>query len=163
MSPDISKSWQEIKCAIIEVNTKPGVAPWQHAEDLLLRSLPNGNKARIPTVLLIGDCINRLNQCIDSLKIDPSLIGFVDHNTIRLGPHHRVSHSNDMHERCATLIMEPRCEALIVNSSFQVLVSKGPPLDYFDFCLVPEEWSQHASGFNAVLKRHCGEYQVVRS
>ncbi|OOZ65654.1 hypothetical protein BOW46_10150 [Solemya velum gill symbiont] len=53
ITEDISKSWRESSCAVIEVNQTPGVLCYIRAEKQLNRMFPSGNDGRIPTILLI--------------------------------------------------------------------------------------------------------------
>jgi D-alanine-D-alanine ligase-like ATP-grasp enzyme len=55
ITPDISRSWKEIPCAIIEVNRVPSL--WGAGDTaLVLRALlPNALSGRIPNVAVVGD------------------------------------------------------------------------------------------------------------
>lgn len=61
ISPDISRSWRDLRCAILEVNTSPGLRPHLGSNTerdvvtpIIRHLFPNGSDGRIPTVGITG-------------------------------------------------------------------------------------------------------------
>lgn len=55
ITPDISRSWKEVPCAIVEANRTPGTSGIGDAMLLLRTLFPNRFSGRIPTVAVLGE------------------------------------------------------------------------------------------------------------
>jgi D-alanine-D-alanine ligase-like ATP-grasp enzyme len=54
VTPDISRSWRDVPCAIVEVNRSPAVSGLGDASLLVRTTFPNHRTGRIPTLVVIG-------------------------------------------------------------------------------------------------------------
>ena len=54
VTPDISVSWREIPCAVVDVNSPPGMTSDFLAEKALGEKFPPGENGRIPCVLIVA-------------------------------------------------------------------------------------------------------------
>lgn len=54
VTPDISRSWKDIPCAIVEVNRAPAVSGLGDSSLLVRTAFPNRRSGRIPTVVAVG-------------------------------------------------------------------------------------------------------------
>jgi cyanophycin synthetase len=55
ITTDISRSWREVDCAIVEVNCTPGISGLGDGALALRSMIPHKNSGWIPTVVIIGD------------------------------------------------------------------------------------------------------------
>lgn len=55
LTPDISRSWKEIPCAVIEINRTPGLSGYGDAVHIHRTFFRNRRSGMIPTIAIIGD------------------------------------------------------------------------------------------------------------
>lgn len=141
ITPDISRSWREVSCAVIEINQTPSLFTAAHVEALVECHFPTGSDGRIPTVLLV--------------EANPSLVDMVAGwftaagcSTGRTTPHAtllagspRCPPGARLADRVESLVADPACQALVVAMSPAEIERDGLPLDRFDLCLRPAKLS----------------------
>ncbi|MBL8908217.1 MAG: hypothetical protein JNM20_16210 [Rhizobiales bacterium] len=137
VTPDISLSWRDIPCAIVEVNSPPGITSDFLAEKALSEKFPPGQNGRIPCVLLIeGDSGLETLVC-DHLIHKGFHVGRTDGKSTSLGGDRRHMGSADLPLRIMSLLLDPACEALVVNATVAELERHGIPHARFDLAAIP--------------------------
>ena len=53
LTPDIARSWRDVKCAVVEVNATPMLFSDEYAELLLECKFPGGGNGRVPSALML--------------------------------------------------------------------------------------------------------------
>ncbi|OOZ39124.1 hypothetical protein BOW52_07600 [Solemya elarraichensis gill symbiont] len=136
ITENISCSWRDSECAVIEVNQTPGVLNVPNAEKVLLRMFPPGSEGRMPTVLLI-DPPRELAQHVAKRLIDADFcVGQATDSQTLLGDCSRGKTTDTLQARVNSLILNPQCEALVVIANADSIMQNGLPLDRFDLTLI---------------------------
>jgi hypothetical protein len=86
-------------------------------------------------VLLIGSLVTLRQQLVKSLSSTGRLVGWSDEGETRLGEAPRFAAAAPLAARVASLLADPHCDALVVQSSVETLIRNGLPLDRFDLAI----------------------------
>lgn len=135
MTSDISRSWREVPCAVIEVNGTPGIFFDSRAEKILLAKFPADSDGRIPSVLLIDAPAGVAARVCALLGAKGRAVGQTGGNYTLLAGHARCQPGEDLPARIMALISDPGCEALVIETSAESISNSGLPLDRFDLAL----------------------------
>ena len=137
LTADITKSWREVRCAVIEVNLSPmfGFADTQ-ARLLLERAFPGTSTGRIPSVVVVSTEPARVKEVVPVLQREGLVVGFVDRASSSLGGEPRVIEHVRLAERVQALLLDPACEALVVACTPEEIIEQGLPLDRCDLCVI---------------------------
>jgi cyanophycin synthetase len=136
MTPDITRSWRDVPCAVIEINVTPGFSSDARAELILGRRFAPGTNGRVPAVLLLGAAPEELAGVAAALAAGPRTVGSTDGSTTRVGEELRFTGDAPLHERAMALVLDPACEAIVVAATAAEIATHGLPLDRFDVALV---------------------------
>jgi cyanophycin synthetase len=140
ITPDITKSWRDVTCAIIEVNSTPTFSfPDAQAKLILERAFPAKFTGRIPSVVLVTSKPTLVQTILPVLQQKKLTIGFVDHESMLLRGQPRIGQHARMVDRVAGLLLDPACEALVVACTADDILSGGLPLDRCDLCLIDRQ------------------------
>lgn len=159
ITTDITRSWREGGCGVIEVNATPGLTSDGNAAQLLAAKIPEGTDGRIPTVVLLEAPDGMLEALEHALSARGMRTGRVDRTHCTLGDRERlVPHAPraGLAARVQALLMDPACEALVVGMTVGELEAKGLPLDWCDR-LVLWEGTVLSSALRALLDACSGE------
>ena len=135
MTPDISRSWRHVPCAVIEVNGTPGIFFDARAERILQAKFPAGSDGRIPSVLLIDAPDGVATRVCNLLSAKGRAVGQTGEDYTLLNGYIRCQEGEDLSTRVMALVSDPGCEALVIETSAQSLGNSGLPLDRFDLAL----------------------------
>lgn len=135
MTTDISRSWRETPCAVIEVNGTPGIYFDSRAEKILLAKFPAGSEGRIPSVLLIDAPVEVPARVSALLGGRGRAVGQTGGDYTLLAGHARCAPGADLPTRVMALISDPGCGALVIETSAGSIGDSGLPLDRFDLAL----------------------------
>jgi hypothetical protein len=135
MTPDISRSWREVPCAVIEVNGTPGIFFDSRVEKILLARFPENSDGRIPSVLLIDAPAGVAERVCGLIQTTGRCVGQTSSDYTLINEYARCQPSDDLSARVMALISDPRCEALVIEVSARVILESGLPLDRFDLSL----------------------------
>ncbi|WP_048437818.1 hypothetical protein [Caenimonas sp. SL110] len=135
MTPDISRSWREVPCAVIEVNGTPGIFYDSRAEKILLARFPAGSDGRIPSVLLIDAPAGVVQRICALLAAKGLAVGQTSGEDTMLAGHKRCQRGDDLPARVMALICDPGCDALVIEVTAGTLDRVGLPLDRLDLVL----------------------------
>jgi len=135
MTPDISRSWREVECAVIEVNGMPGIFFDERVQKVLLAKFPAGSDGRIPSVLLIDPPNGAITSVSDWFSAQELVAGQVTADYTRLGKHERSLPDTELSSRVLALIADPGCHALVIEAVSAQLIREGLPLEQFDLVL----------------------------
>ena len=85
LTADITKSWREVGCAVIEVNSSPSF-PFADAQARLLleRAFPGASARRIPSVVVVSTEPARVKELVPILQREGLAAGFVSLHRPRL-------------------------------------------------------------------------------
>lgn len=161
LTPDIARSWRDVKCAVIEVNATPMLFSDDHAECLLENKFPGGGNGRIPSALVLCDTPASCNRLSGTFAQSSSGTGIAACNSVRLnGLIRPFRNSTDTGAAVQALLLDPACEALIVICTMNDIRQHGLPLDRFDVCA----WTEGANPDHALhelLKVSCGKTMQI--
>jgi D-alanine-D-alanine ligase-like ATP-grasp enzyme len=138
VTADITKSWREVRCAVIEVNSAPvlGITANARAALLLERAFPGSSTGRVPSVLVVGKDAARAKEVVLILQRKGLTVGFVDRASMSLGGEPRTIEEVRLAERVQGLLLDPTCEALVVACTPRELFKDGLPLDHCNLCII---------------------------
>ncbi len=156
ITQDITRSWREGNCAVIEVNASPGMGRDDRAEALLDARFPDGSKGRIPTLLLIDAPATTTDALASALADEGTRAGVADDTRTLLGGHPRFTEATSLAARVHGLLLDPGCEALVVSTTTSDLMAHGLPLDRFDLMVT---WSpaEPTSGVQKMMEHAAGQ------
>lgn len=155
MTPDISRSWREMTCAVIEVNGMPGILFDDRAARILEATIEGSSNGRIPSVILI-DAPPKISENIVQRLGDRHLcVGWVNEKTTQLNGRQRCQAYDPLHLRIGALLADSDCEAIVIESNAHQIQTTGLPLDQFDLAMV---FSPLPDELCALLRRHTNHY-----
>jgi D-alanine-D-alanine ligase-like ATP-grasp enzyme len=140
LTPDLTKSWREVKCAVIEVNSNPSFSfATRQAKLLLERAFPGPSTGRVPSLLVVGTELDRAKEFVDVLQQHRLIAAFVrgTSGSPRTAADPIVPVS--LGERVQRLLLDPAYEALVVACRPEEILEQGLPLDRFDLCVIDSE------------------------
>ena len=136
ITPDVSRSWREVDCAVIEVNATPGFSSDARAMQIMQARFPAGCEGRIRTVVLIDAERALLEQAAQVLQADGVCVGMTDSRRTLLGGQQRFAASATLAERVRGLLLDVRCEVLLIGITPAEIETGGFPLDRCSLALV---------------------------
>lgn len=136
ITPDISRSWREVDCAVIEVNATPGFSADARAVQIMAARFPPGCDGRIPVVVVVGGDGSLLMPAADALQAKGLCVGVTDSRQTRLAGRQRFAASAALAERVCGLLLDASCDALVVGMTLAELEVQGLPLDRCSLSLV---------------------------
>jgi len=136
MTPDISRSWREVDCAVLEVNSTPGISSEASAERVLAARFPEGTDGRVPSILLVDVAPQWLEAAIAAAEAAGCRPGWTDGSETRVGGQLRLKAQASLSDRVTALVLDPACEAVLVATSSAELREHGLPLERCDLALV---------------------------
>lgn len=145
ITPDISRSWRDVPCAVIEINQTPSLFTAAHVEALVECHFPAGNDGRIPTVLLVEANPALVDMVAGWLTAAGCSTGRTTPHATLLAGAVRCLPGTRLPDRVEALVADPACQALVVTMPAADIDRDGLPLDRFDLCMRP-----------AVLSTTCG-------
>ena len=160
-TPDISRSWHDIRCAILEVNSTPGLRPHlvanpEHdvAAPIIEHYFPGGVDGRIPTVGITGS-LGKTTTCHMVADILSAAGLHVAHSTTQgtwVGPE-RARQGDLAGGRVASLVMQdPSVEAGVFELARGGLVKFGMGIDGVDVGAVLNVYDNHV-GLDGITTR----------
>lgn len=138
MTPDITKSWREVDCAVLEINQTPGFSSDGRAEIILHEAFPPDSDGRIPSIVLIGAAWPVVERVAKMFKASGTRVGFTDATVTFLGKHPRCKGIRSLPDRVQSLLLDGGCEALVIAASPGDVEQHGFPLDRCDLALIAE-------------------------
>jgi len=132
MTPDISKSWREVRCAVLEINATPGFSSDWRAAMVIEAKFPGGSDGRIPSVVLVDVDRPALETVAGAMRQEGLVVGATDGRSTRLDGALRCSASETLPNRIMALLLDPGCDALVIGASGAELERHGFPLDRCD-------------------------------
>jgi D-alanine-D-alanine ligase-like ATP-grasp enzyme len=143
LTTDIARSWKDGGCAIIEVNSGPGISGMGDASLLLRASFPNRLSGRIPTVIAIGD------EAFQAQAAEAVRAAFAQHarhlsTTTYPGGPRGAGRQSPLAATVETLLLDPYAEAALIACGADDVVRLGLPLRGCDVLIVqdtqPADW-----------------------
>ncbi len=138
VTPDIGVPWHKIRCAVIEINSHPGMGDVV-AQRVIAHRFPEGTDGRIPSFLLIGGSFASLEKIAAAAKALGLNAGITDEQITRFGAEQRFFRKASLSERVLSLVLEPTCDVLAVSCGMAALTADGFPQTRFDLALVDAE------------------------
>ncbi len=154
MTPDISRSWREVPCGVLELNSTPGFSSDGRAEIILAAKFPPDSDGRLPSVLLVDAGPPAMAAIAAALAANGRRVGWTDTAQTGLGDELRFNGPATLPERATALVLDPATEALVVSATAADLSTHGLPLDRFDLALVTAGTGVSGAGFS-LLKECC--------
>ena len=137
LTADITKSWREVRCAVIEVNSSPSFAFADTQARLPLeRAFPGTFTGRIPSVVVVSTEPARVKEIVPILQREGLTVGFVERASSSLGGEPRAIEHVRLAERVQALLLDPACEALVVACTPEEILEQGLPLDRCHLCVI---------------------------
>lgn len=138
VTPDIGAPWHQTECAIIEVNTNPGVRHEPTLERMLAEKFPEGTDGRIPSVLIVGGEDALVESVVEWVEKSGKRTGFTDAARTRLAGQPRFAGAARLPDRIKALLMDASCEALVVSCGAEAISAHGLPHTRYDLALIAE-------------------------
>lgn len=138
MTPDITRSWREVPCAVLEVNATPGFSSDGRAEIILRQAFPDDADGRIPSVLLIGADRPLIDRVTTWVQATGRRVGTTDAAVTALAGHPRCKDADQLPERVMALLLDAGCDALVISASPDDVERHGFPLDRCDVALIAD-------------------------
>jgi len=138
ITPDIGAPWHQTECAIIEVNTNPGVRHEPTLERMLAEKFPEGTDGRIPSVLIVGGDDALVDALVGRVENSGKRIGFTNASRTRLAGQPRFAGGASLPERIKALLMDASCEALVVSCGADAITAHGLPFTRYDLGIIAE-------------------------
>ena len=161
LTPDISKSWTDIRCAILEANSTPGLRPHLGANPdhdvagpIIEHYFPDGHDGRVPTVGITGSLgkttichmvADILSAAGKNVALSTTQGAWIGNDRIRRGD---VAGGKS----AASLLLDPSVEAGVFELSRGGLVKIGMWLDSVEIGAVLNVQDNHV-GFDGVDTR----------
>jgi len=137
LTADITKSWREVRCAVIEVNLSPSFPFADMQASLLLeRTFPGTSTGRIPFVVVVSTEPAQVKEVVPILQRQGLTVGFVEHASSLLGGEPRAIEHVRLAERVQGLLLDPACEALVVACTPEEILEQGLSVDRCDLCVI---------------------------
>lgn len=136
VTPDLARSWRDVNCAVLEVNSTQGFRSDDRAEAILDAQFPGGSCGRIPSVVLIGAAPATAGQVLAALGARGSQVGWTDGESTLLAGERRCRDAVPLPARTLALLLDPACEALVVQATPAEIEHYGLPLDRCDVVMV---------------------------
>ena len=140
LTADITKSWREVRCAVIEVNSSPSF-PFADTQARLLleRAFPGASTRRNPSVVVVSTEPARVKELAPILQREGLAAGFVERASSSLGGEPRVIEHARLADRVQALLLDPACEAMMIACTPEEITEQGLPLDRCDLCLIESQ------------------------
>jgi cyanophycin synthetase len=135
ITPDIARSWRDVDCAVIEVNTTPGIGD-ELAERIMLNRFPAGTTGRIPSILIVEGSDDLSETIVARARAGGKGVGHTG-KTTTLDGWQRFREKVALPDGIMSLLLDPACEVLVVSCSVSDLVTHGIPHTRFDLALAP--------------------------
>lgn len=129
ITPDITRSWRECECAVIEVNGAPGFSTDEHARLILERSFAGDSDGRIPIVLVLNCAKSIHHRVVTGLVASPENIAYVSADTCKIGNCARGDSLTRISDKVSALLSDPACRSLVVGLSSNDIEANGLPVD----------------------------------
>jgi D-alanine-D-alanine ligase-like ATP-grasp enzyme len=140
LTADITKSWREVRCAVIEVNSAPTFSFADSQARLLLeRAFPGTCTGRIPSVVVVCAEPTRVKEVVAVLQQEGVTVGLVERASTSLGGEPRAIEHVWLAERVQALLFDPACEALVVACTPEEIIKQGLPLDRCNLCVIESQ------------------------
>lgn len=153
-TPDISRSWRDVPCGVIEVNGTPGIVYDARAQRLLRVRFPGDSDGRIPTVLLIDPPAGLRSLLSGAIAAMGLCVGETDDRQTALGGMPRCRRDADLAARVKALICDPACEGLVIETTVTAIEDSGLVLDRVDLVVAPVELHED---LERLLRSCCGQ------
>jgi cyanophycin synthetase len=157
MTPDITRSWREVDCAVLEVNSTPGFSSDARAELILDRRFPHGNDGRLPSVVLIGAGERELAAVAQLLDRQGLRVGCTDGKATTLGGQPRMTGPAALPARVTALVLDAGCDALVIGATATEIERHGLPLDRCHLALIGA--APPGEALEALLVAHSAKVQ----
>ena len=137
LTADITKSWREVRCAVIEVNLSPSFPFADMQASLLLeRTFPGTSTGQIPFVVVVSTEPAQVKEVVPILQRQGLTVGFVERASSSLGGEPRAIEHVRLAERVQGLLLDPACEALVVACTPEEILEQGLSVDRCDLCVI---------------------------
>jgi cyanophycin synthetase len=141
VTPDIGKAWHEIPCAIVDVNGNPGMSTEKIFENILLEKFPEGENAQIPSILIVEGSAEIIDSIANQVRNCGRRIGQTSSAVTQIEGERRFgeagsSEKTNFPARILSLLLDPRCEAVVVSCTADEIRECGLPHATFDLVLV---------------------------
>lgn len=158
ITTDISRSWCELPCAVIEVNAVPGFSGQARAEKILAESIPLGSNGTLPSIVLIGADQLMIERVTATLQPFVQRVGQTDGSVTLLAGQARCRAGTPLPARVQALVLDPLCDALVIGASVADIDRYGLPIDHFDLGLIVESTSIRSA--HSHLIKACAKHVI---
>ena len=135
---DITKSWTAIPGAIIEVNPNPGTGN-DMALVVMRTKFPRAEDGRIPSILVVGESDKLADQVANHLSAGGKCIGRTNATETFLAGQRRFTGNAQLPARILGLLLDAKCEVLVVNCTPPEIAKYGLPHTKYDLAIIPEQ------------------------
>lgn len=137
-TPDISRSWRDVPCGVVEVNATPGILFDSRVQRLLRVRFSDDSDGRIPSLLLIAPPPGLRSMLTRAIAAMGLCVGETDADSTTLGGMQRCRPDADLSARVNALIADPACQALVIETTATAIAENGLVLDRVDLAVACE-------------------------
>ena len=138
ITPDIGKPWTEVECAIIEINSNPGLIDETTLEKILLEKFPEGTDGRIPSILIVDGAPEFADKIVQHVLATSRRVGYTSSCLTHLAGQRRFKQTANLPTRIKSLLLDANCEALIVSCTRDEIAAHGLPHTIYDLALIAD-------------------------
>jgi cyanophycin synthetase len=130
LTPDITRSWRDVACGVIEVNATPGFSSDERAGRVIrARFPPGGHDGRIPAVVLVGDPAS-IEAAVTQLRAAAGPgVGVATRDGATLAGLVRRHAAAELPAQLRALVLDKCCTALVAGTTPGEIAQGGFPLD----------------------------------
>jgi cyanophycin synthetase len=137
LTPDIAKSWREVPCAVIEVNSGPQlIFPESQARLLIESAFPDEFNGRIPAAILVSAGAQFVRTALSILQRQELTVGLAERDASWIRGQRRFIRRLRLAEHVKSLLLDPTCEALVIACEQEDILRGRIPLDICDVCII---------------------------
>lgn len=152
LTPDVSRSWREVRCAVLEVNASPGLRPHLAANPerdvvgpIIDHLFPGNSDGRVPTAGITGS-VGKTTTCrmVASVLAEAGLtVALSTTQGAYIGAEQVRSGDSSGGRVARNLLLDPRVEAGVFELARGALLTRGMALDDCDVGVVLNVYDNH--------------------
>ena len=90
------------------------------------------------------------------MPVDNPNVGFVSETEVSLAGFNREFNGQGINQKCRSLLIDPKCQEIIVLASPSEITKNGIPIDQFEYCIYEDELV-HEEKLLSFLQKHCNQ------
>lgn len=151
ITPAIERPWHEVPCAVIEINTNPGIGD-VIARRVIAHRFPDRADGRIPSVIVLGGSFDELKRLEPLARRHDWRLAIVTAERSEYDGHRRAQAAARLDQQLMGAMLQPDCGMIAVACSMDDIRRRGFPGRRFHLCLVHAAHQPAAAGRELLLQ-----------